>query len=100
MLDKFNCIGCHQVQPGIYEMDRTPQMVADLEDLSYQKNPKKFAAEFHDLFEAENEWTGRPSPFPDRLLVHAVPDPTSCNDAAPDRGSARHEEAGRRPQQG
>lgn len=78
VLDKFNCVGCHQVQPGIYELERTPQTLSDLEDLSYQKNPKKFAAEYRDLFKAENEWTGKPSPFPNSLLVHAVPDQASA----------------------
>lgn len=77
VLEKYNCIGCHQVQPGIYEINRTPQVLADLEDLSYQKNAKKFAAEYRDQFAAQNEWTGQPSPLKDKLLIHAVPDPTS-----------------------
>ena len=78
VLEKYNCGGCHQVQPGVYELHQTPSIcLSDLEELSYQKNPKKFAAEFHHLFQAENEWTGRPSPFKDRLLAYAIPDPNN-----------------------
>jgi mono/diheme cytochrome c family protein len=77
VLEKYNCIGCHQVQPGVYEINRTAQTMPDLEDLTYQKNPKKFASEYHDRFQASNEWTGRPSHLKDRFLLHGVPDPSS-----------------------
>ncbi len=77
VLEKYNCVGCHQVQPGIYEVNRTPQVLADLEDLTYQKNAKKFASEYRDMFPSQNEWTGQPSPFKDRFLIHAMPDPTT-----------------------
>jgi mono/diheme cytochrome c family protein len=77
VLEKYNCIGCHQVQAGVYEITRTPQTMSDLEDLTYQKNPKKFAGEYHDKFAASNEWTGRPSNLKDRFLLRAVPDPAN-----------------------
>ena len=77
VLEKYNCVGCHTVQPGIYEVNRTPGVLADLEALTYQKNAKKLAGEYHDMFANQNEWTGRPSPLKDRFLIHAIPDPTA-----------------------
>jgi cytochrome c2 len=79
VLEKYNCIGCHQVRAGVYEFKRSPAVLSEFEDKCYQKNPKKFASEYHDAFAEQNEWTGRPSPVADRLIGYGVPDPADEN---------------------
>ena len=75
ILEKYNCVGCHQVQPGIYELNRTPDLLKDLENAYISEKNQKFPSDYREEFLAQNEWTGRPSPFKDRFLLHAVTEP-------------------------
>jgi mono/diheme cytochrome c family protein len=67
ILEKFNCIGCHEVRSGVYEFNLTP------------KSKDGFLSEiegFSDLadhvFPESNAWTGRPSPIPGQYTVFGV----------------------------
>ncbi len=69
-LDKFNCIGCHQVRPGVYELKPSKDSLAGLER-AYQDYAGKEAAMDHP-FAGHNAWTGVAAPWPDRLAAYAT----------------------------
>ena len=73
VLEKFNCTGCHQVRPGVYEFKPTKDTLDALEK-TYQNYEKNNAKKDH-VFPGHNAWTGLPQPWPDRLdgLRHAGP---------------------------
>jgi mono/diheme cytochrome c family protein len=85
VLEKYNCGGCHQIRPGVYEFKRTPSLLEDLERRCYQKDPGQFASEYRDAvvagtsFAQQNEWTGRLTPDPNRLIAYGVPDPNEAS---------------------
>src|SRR5262249_61945565 len=67
---KFNCAGCHLLRQGIYEFNKTKEVVDSL-DTSFavaQDGLKSDFANYPD-FRNHNAWAGRPSPHPDRVVV-------------------------------
>jgi mono/diheme cytochrome c family protein len=81
VLEKFNCIGCHQVRSGVYEViqnDADTQAARDfssrLEDAYGRAMNSNITATDH-VFPEHNAWTGLPSPHPDRLIVYGLPSP-------------------------
>ena len=70
LLDKYNCIGCHQVRPGVYDFKPTKDTLDALEK-TYQNYEKNNAKKDH-VFPGHNAWTGLPSPWPDRLVAHGT----------------------------
>ncbi len=73
VIDKFNCTGCHQVRPGIYQFkgnDDTRKLLGFTADTLANKLTTDFGAQR--LFAAHNAW-GNPTPASmDRLVLHAV----------------------------
>src|SRR5262249_16248832 len=69
VLDRFNCAGCHQIQPGIYEFKPSDGAIARLED-NYKTAASQFAADH--FFANHNAWAGLPSALPDRMTAFAV----------------------------
>jgi hypothetical protein len=71
VLDKFNCAGCHLLRQGIYEFDKTKDVVDSLENsfAVAQDGLKSDYANYPD-FRSHNAWAGRPSPRADRLVVY------------------------------
>ena len=65
MLDKYNCVGCHQVRPGVYDFKPTKDTLDALERV-YQSYASNQAKKDH-VFPGHNAWTGVASPWPDRL---------------------------------
>lgn len=69
VLDKFNCTGCHQVRPGVYEFKPTP-LSAGLLDANYETAKASFASDHR--FLNNNAWVAPPSPRPDRLTAYGI----------------------------
>ena len=103
LLDKYNCIGCHQVRPGVYDFKPTKDTLDALEHV-YQTYETNKAKKDH-VFPGHNAWTGVASPWPDRLTVlrHAGPRRgrrrrQSRSVKSPfDRGVALHQQRQNRP---
>src|SRR5262249_9585003 len=66
-LDKFNCAGCHQIQPGVYEFKTSPGAITRLEE-SYRTASGQFRADHP--FLSHNAWVGTPANLPDRLTAY------------------------------
>src|SRR5262249_7224198 len=69
VLEKYNCAGCHQVRPGIYEFKNTPELIKQLED-AYQNASRTFASDHR--FVDHSAWAGQLSTRPGRLIAFAV----------------------------
>jgi mono/diheme cytochrome c family protein len=66
VLDKFNCAGCHQVRPGVYEF-KTSEEGLNLLQETY-KQSKSGARKDH-AFPGHDAWFGAQQTAPDRLTV-------------------------------
>jgi cytochrome c2 len=66
VLDKFNCAGCHQIRPGVYEFKTTPDGLKALED-SYSTSKSTFKKDH--VFSGHNAWVGTAQTAADRLTV-------------------------------
>ena len=66
LLDKFNCIGCHQARPGVYEFKPSDLV---LDQLDQRLNAKAAEISKTHAFLDHNAWVGVPSPYPDRLMA-------------------------------
>jgi mono/diheme cytochrome c family protein len=69
VLEKYNCAGCHQVRPGVYEFKPTDKTREFLE-ANYKTASGSFATDH--VFTGHNAWTGGPQPS-DRLVAFGVP---------------------------
>jgi mono/diheme cytochrome c family protein len=69
VLEKFNCGGCHQLRPGVYEFKPTPDALKQLEQ-SYEDSISTFAADY--FFMGHNAWQGASQPSPDRMIVYGT----------------------------
>lgn len=71
VLDKFNCAGCHLVQPAMYEFQTSPRSADPLRKLlgeTYDAVDRGYRTDVHGhIFDESSSWTGRPSPQPTRL---------------------------------
>ncbi len=78
VLDKFNCAGCHQIRPGVYQLKTNKEVVERLEKsfnraVGNTDSDKSMKGLKNDHFFANhNAWVGSPSPFTDRLQVYGV----------------------------
>ena len=70
MLEKYNCVGCHQVRPGVYDFKPTKDTLDALERV-YQSYASNQAKKDH-VFPGHNAWTGVASPWPDRLSAYGT----------------------------
>jgi mono/diheme cytochrome c family protein len=66
VLDKFNCAGCHQIRPGVYEFKTTTEGLKALEE-AYDTN--KSSLKMDHFFAGNNAWAGAEQKAPDRLTV-------------------------------
>jgi mono/diheme cytochrome c family protein len=66
VLDKFNCAGCHQVRPGVFEFKSGDKSLEDMLVRSYRSAVSSMRTDFH--FPAHNGWVGPPQPA-DRLIA-------------------------------
>ena len=66
VLEKFNCTGCHQVRPGVYEF-KTSEDGLNLLQEAYRNSKSSFKKDH--VFPGNNAWIGAPQPSPDRLTV-------------------------------
>jgi mono/diheme cytochrome c family protein len=82
VLDKFNCAGCHQIRPGVFEFKATDaQALLDTSFASVARQKDQF---INDHFYANhNAWTG-PAPTSERLLAFGYRDPLAT-EAAKDK---------------
>jgi mono/diheme cytochrome c family protein len=69
VIDKYNCAGCHQLRPGIYEFKPSRDALDRLDE--WYKTAAKTAAT-DNVFPAHNAWVGTQSPYPERMWVYAV----------------------------
>jgi mono/diheme cytochrome c family protein len=79
VIDKYNCAGCHQIRPGVYELARTPEMIGKLQavyDQVTRPTDPAYASDYRTRdFLEHNAWTGLTSPSPDRWLMFGIPSP-------------------------
>ena len=75
VLDKFNCAGCHQVRPGVYEFKPTQGRARTLLEDVYQTHGQRTCEEGPRLPRPQRLGRRRRSPCADRLigLRHAGP---------------------------
>ena len=69
VLDKYNCAGCHQIRPGMYEFKANNRSRWLLEE---QCMPNEAELKKDYSFPNHNAWVGTPSPFPDRLIAYGT----------------------------
>src|SRR5207244_3533915 len=65
----FNCAGCHELRPGVYDFKRSESMVKELDDF-YGLAKDSFASDHP--FLNHNAWVGQSS-RPDRYTAVGVP---------------------------
>jgi mono/diheme cytochrome c family protein len=90
VLEKYNCVGCHQVRAGLYELAKTTPVLSKLEDsFTAATSAPIWRSEYHTReFMEHNAWTGLPSPQADRLFAFGIPVPLPP-DAEPGQQSIR-----------
>ncbi|HJT77691.1 MAG TPA: cytochrome c, partial [Gemmataceae bacterium] len=77
LVEYFNCVGCHQIRPGLYEFKATDDALLRLEG-AYQTVGSKIKQEYSTgndhahTFAVSSAWTGLAAPWPDRLLVAGI----------------------------
>jgi mono/diheme cytochrome c family protein len=69
VIDKYNCAGCHQIQPGVYEFRPTPESVKMLE-AAYNTASSTFPSDHP--FLGHNAWFGAPQTSADRTTAIGV----------------------------
>src|SRR5262249_44160672 len=67
VIEKFNCAGCHQLRPGVYEF----QIPDDPKSMFTALNENAADPKSDHVFDS-TAWIGRPSPIPGRLFVRGV----------------------------
>ena len=77
ILEKYNCIGCHQVRSGVYELAKNPALTEKLEDKFKQTiESQSFKGDFHTReFLRATPGPALLHPLPDRLLLYGIPAP-------------------------
>lgn len=74
VLEKFNCAGCHQVQPGVYEMDLANmgnrQQMTSILTASLQQAQASLKTDH--TFTSSNAWIGAKPPREDQRTIHGV----------------------------
>jgi mono/diheme cytochrome c family protein len=73
VLEKYNCIGCHQVRPGIYGFKLSDDILDKMEENAYDPKKPAFGKDHREPFKDQNEWTGRLQTPTDRVTIHGVP---------------------------
>jgi mono/diheme cytochrome c family protein len=78
VLDKFNCAGCHQVRPGVFEFKPTEDALNQLQE-AYKAAQPGLKTDYH--FMGHNAWAGTPVMAADRQLAFgAGPKEEEIND--------------------
>jgi mono/diheme cytochrome c family protein len=74
VLEKFNCAGCHQLRPGIYDFNTAKPSTVLSESLepAYKHVTASNTYKADLRFPDHNAWFGRPSPKPDRISVRGL----------------------------
>lgn len=67
VLDKFNCAGCHEVRPGMYEFN-----IPEAKKKDFLSVLESFNDPEDHVFPDSTAWAGRPSPIPGRLTAFGV----------------------------
>jgi mono/diheme cytochrome c family protein len=86
VLEKFNCIGCHQVRSGVYEVipneadTEASRAFGERLDAAYGRAMNSNLTASDHVFPEHNAWTGLPSPHPDRLMLYGLPSPSPSPD--------------------
>jgi mono/diheme cytochrome c family protein len=79
LLEKYNCVGCHQVQPGRYEFkfptdpEKRESLLDSLGKLVYDPKSSKYESDHRELFKEQNEWTSRLPAQENRLTLIGMP---------------------------
>ncbi len=71
VLDKFNCAGCHQIRPGVFEFDSRSPEVMSLLTRSYTEQAVNYAKDH--VFQGHNAWFGT-NPTSDLLRAYGYRD--------------------------
>jgi mono/diheme cytochrome c family protein len=84
VLEKFNCIGCHQARAGVYQIVKNDDTEAGTAltgrlDQAYDRYVTNGLPGDHP-FPEDNAWTGLASPVADRLFVYGLPVPPPADD--------------------
>jgi mono/diheme cytochrome c family protein len=72
LLEKYNCIGCHQVRSSAFEFKLTEDLRKDLTAKADRSDKDK---DLH-TFPGHSAWTGTTPPAPDRLIAFANHNPS------------------------
>jgi cytochrome c2 len=79
LVELYNCVGCHEVRPGVYKFKKpaTDEYLTRLK-AAYDSAAKTFGADFGTgkdplhAFAIHNAWRGPAPPWPDRLLAFGI----------------------------
>ena len=78
VIDKFNCAGCHQIRPGVYDFKPSKESIQQLED-SFNRvvgntGGKKDMPNLQSdhLFPMHNAWVGAVLSSPERIQIYGV----------------------------
>ncbi len=69
ILEKYNCGGCHQVRPGVFQFKPDDMTFGKLEE-AYNNIQNTFASDH--VFPEHNAWVGQPSPVAGRVMLHGI----------------------------
>jgi cbb3-type cytochrome oxidase cytochrome c subunit len=84
ILDKYNCGGCHQIQPGVYEFDLTPEIKEKLLNTYNKAAVEDVAGWIKDhVYPGHSGWFGQEQPG-NRLRAYGTLD-AAASEASSDR---------------
>jgi mono/diheme cytochrome c family protein len=96
VLEKYNCAGCHQIRPGVYEFKATPEALK-LVQQAYQTESANFREDF--VVPGHSAWTGT-APASERMVAYGYFDEAAtkqAEDVAPGSDAIRLTDALRFP---
>jgi cytochrome c peroxidase len=84
VLDKYNCAGCHQIRPGVYEFGG-PETIKTVQDAYTLAAGPEFLRDH--VFPGHNAWTGTAQPS-GRMMAFGIPIPQLAEEDFPGRKGA------------
>ncbi len=74
LLEKYNCTGCHQLQPGRYEFKLNDDIRSQLDETAFS-NKSRYAKEHWQPFLEQSEWTASQQPHEGQMTIFGMPTP-------------------------
>jgi mono/diheme cytochrome c family protein len=74
LLEKYNCTGCHHVQPGRYEFKLNDDIRSQLDEVAFS-NKSRYSKDHWQPFVDQSEWTAAQQPREGRMTIFGMPSP-------------------------